>query len=88
MIVTVGDGGGGGQCSADSASHSSALSSAASLSQLLLISISLYRGLFDFNHCKAASTFAGRRQQQTKPIALPPVHARGVKSSPADCYLP
>ena len=52
--------GDGGQCCAESASQRSPSSCAASLSQSLLISISLYRGLLDFNHCKAASTFAGR----------------------------
>ena len=57
-ITAAGDDGGGH--SADSASQSSASSCAASLNQSLLISISLYSGLFNFNHCKAASTFAGR----------------------------
>ena len=55
-----GDGGGGGQCSAERASQSSASSCAALLSQSLLISISLYSGLFNFNHCRAASTLAGQ----------------------------
>ena len=59
VIIAVGDGG-GGQCSADSASQSSESSSAASLSKPLFISTSLYSGLFNFNHCKAASTFAGQ----------------------------
>ena len=49
------DDGGGGQCSVDSASQSLASSSAALLTQSLLICTSLYSGLFNFNHCRAAS---------------------------------
>ena len=51
---------GGGQCCADSASQRSPSSCAVSLSQSLLITTSLYSGLFDFNHCRAVSTLAGR----------------------------
>ena len=60
LVVDDGDDDGGGHCSADTASQRSASSSPALLVQLSLISISLYSGLFNFNHCSAASTLAGR----------------------------